>query len=329
MKLFHNNSGKNLFLAPLQNVTTGPFRNFCREFYDIGLVCTPMVYMRRLSRRPKSLRDELHGIEKESPVSVQLIGNDPEDLIKSIEFLESYKYDVLDINAGCPSKRAINSREGGYLVKDLEKLDRLLTVAVKHSSRPVSLKTRIGYDDTDVIKDLGKIGNNSGISFMTIHARTVLNRFKDKKLDLEKVRRLKSILNIPLVGNGDIVDPISAKNYIKQTGVDALMIGRGAMGCPEIFGNIHEYLVNGKLKSFSNDRHSFKNHFKLYEEKINEFFDGITFRYPSDHYKLTELKRNAIWLTKYIENSSLVRAELGKVKTIEQLKKIVDFFSQT
>ncbi|MFX1399140.1 MAG: tRNA dihydrouridine synthase [Promethearchaeota archaeon] len=329
MNIFHDNPGKNLFLAPLQNVTTGPFRNFCKEFFDIGLVCTPMLYIKRLSKSPKSIKHELHGIEKESPVSVQLIGNDPSDLIKSIEFLESYKYDFLDINAGCPSKRAINSKEGGYLVKDLKTLSQLLAVAIKHSSRPVSLKTRIGFDDTFNIQDLSKIVNDSGIAFITIHARSVLNRFDNKKLDLEKVKRLKNDLEIPLVGNGDILGPISAKNYIEQTGVDALMIGRGAMGYPQVFRDIYDYLINLKLRPFSKNNSCLKHYFKIYEKKVDEFIEGISLRYPSEHYKLAELKRNAIWFTKHLENSSVIRAELRKAKSIQQLKKTIDLYSQT
>ncbi len=324
MKLFRNNPGKNLFLAPLQNVTTAPFRNFCRYFFEIGLVCTPMLYMKRLSKSPKSITHELHRIEKETPISVQIIGNDPDDLITSINFLESYKFDILDINAGCPSKRALNSKEGGYLLKDLNRLKLLLKIAVKHSSRPISLKTRIGYDNTDNIEKLGKIINESGIEFVTIHARTVLNKFNDKKLDLEKIKKLKEIVNIPLVGNGDVNDPISAKKFLEETNVDALMIGRGAMGRPEIFSHIHDYIVNGEFKKFENYYGNLKQNMKIYETMIDNFLKGAPLRYAFEHYKLAELKRNAIWFTKYIEDSSPIRAELGKAKTIEDLKNRID-----
>ncbi|MBN1799854.1 MAG: tRNA-dihydrouridine synthase family protein [Candidatus Lokiarchaeota archaeon] len=326
MKLFRDNPGKNLFLAPLQNVTTAPFRNFCRQYFNIGLVCTPMIYMKRLSKSPKSVSHELHGIEKERPISVQIIGNDPKDLIASIDFLESYKFDILDINAGCPSKRALNSKEGGYLLKNLPVLESLLNLAVKHSSRPISLKTRIGFDNTNIIEKLGRIINESGIIFVTVHARTVLNKFDDKRLDLEKIKNLKKIIKIPLIGNGDINDPVSAKKFLEKTNVDGLMIGRGAMGRPEIFTLIHDYLINDKLREFNNNLKHFKHHMALYEIMINDFLEGAPLRYSSEHYKFAELKRNAIWFTKYIEDSSSMRVEFGKAKILNDLKTTLDLF---
>ena len=126
MFAFSKDPKKNLCLAPLQNITSASYRNFCRSFHDIKLVCVPMLYMRQIENNPKSIHEELYKIENERPVSIQLIGNDIEALKKSIEYLESYNFDILDINAGCPSRRAINSQSGGYLINDLDLLKKLL-----------------------------------------------------------------------------------------------------------------------------------------------------------------------------------------------------------
>jgi tRNA-dihydrouridine synthase B len=314
----------NLVLAPLLNVTTAPYRNFCRKFHDIGLVCVPMLYVKRIANSPILIRNDLEKIEKERPVSVQLIGNDLEAFKTSIISMESYKFDVLDINAGCPSKRAINSRKGGYLLKDLEYLKKIINLAVKYSSKLVSLKTRVGFSNSKKIKEIGKIVNDSEIDFLTIHARTVKNRFDDTKLDLEAVKQLKKNIDIPLIGNGDIHDPITAKKFIDYTKVDALMIGRGSIGNPMIFSQIDEYFKNGSYISFNNKKDLMEKHVKIYGKAIDDYLIDTKLNYTRDEFKFAELKRNSIWLTKNIENSTTIRSKLSRTKTLEQLKAVLN-----
>jgi len=328
MKLGSLSLKNNLILAPLLNVSTAPYRNFCKVFHDIGLVCVPMLYVKRMANKPSSIQYDLEKIEKESPVSVQLIGNDLEAFKASILNMESYKFDVLDINAGCPSKRAIASKKGGYLLKDLEHLKKILNQAVKYSSKTVSLKTRVGFNDSKSINDIGKIVNESGIDFLTVHARTVKNRFDDKKLDLDAVKQLKEIITIPLIGNGDIYDPVSAKNFLDYTNVDALMIGRGSIGNPMIFSQIYEYLKNDSYKPFINNYKIMEKHVDLYEKAIDDYLINTQLNYPHEEFKFVELKRNSIWLTKNIENSTILRTKLSKIKKLEQLKTtLTNFFN--
>ena len=323
MKLGSITLKNNLVLAPLQNVTTAPYRRFCRLFFDIGLVCVPMLYTKRLMNRPKSLEQELAKIEQERPISIQLIGSDIEALRKAIEYLESYKFDVIDINAGCPSKRAIQSKEGGYLLKDLPKLAKILQIALKYSSRPVSLKTRLGFHNSDKIDDLAKIVNNSNISFLTMHARTVESRFGNDTLNLDALKRLKELIRVPLIGSGDIINPEIAKNVLEYTKVDALMIGRGSIGNPKIFHHINEYLTK-KIKVFTrNNINSLKNYVKIYEQVLDDYIEETKLSYPIEKYKFTELKRNAIWLTKNIKESTFLRRELGNAKNLNQLRNIL------
>lgn len=329
MKLGSLSLKNNLILAPLLNVTTAPYRIFCRKFHDIGLVSVPMFYVKRIANNPRSIRSDLEKIEKERPVSVQLIGNDLEAFKTSIINMESYKFDVLDINAGCPSKRAVNSKKGGYLLKDLENLKKILNIAVKCSSKPISLKTRIGFNDSKNIKEIGKIVNESAIDFLTIHARTVKNRFDDTKLDLDAVKQLKDILTVPLVGNGDIHDPISAKKFMDYTKVDALMIGRGSIGKPMIFSQIHEYIKTNSYVSFINNKDLMEKHVKLYEKVIDDYLIDTKLKYTNDEFKFAELKRNFIWLTKNIENSTIIRSKLSKTKTLEQLKTALDNYFES
>jgi tRNA-dihydrouridine synthase B len=326
MRLGPLNLDNRYILAPMLNVTTAPYRRFCKKLQRIGLVSLPMLYTKRIEKDPKSMEKDLYKIEEERPISVQLIGSDPNALKYTIDFLNSYNFDVLDLNAGCPSKRAIKAKEGGYLMKDLEKLNILVNTAVKYSSRPISLKIRSGFEKPVEIEKLAHIINNSGISLLIIHARTVLSKFNNETLDLDTVKGLKNRITIPIVGNGDIINPITAKQFIDYTNVDAFMIGRESMGNPEIFNQIHEYLVNNKIISFKNDKEKMEKYVKIYEDSIEEFLDGITYPLGNDEIRLIELKRNSIWLSKNIENSTLIRTQISKAQNMFQLKETLSNF---
>lgn len=308
-------------LAPMLNVTTAPYRRFCRKFQEIGLVSVPMQYTKKIEINPKSLEMELYKIEEEKPISVQLIGSDPKALKTSIDYLESFDFDVLDINAGCPSKRAIKAKEGGYLMKDLKNLKLLINVAVKYSSKPISLKIRTGYENPMNIEEMAKIVNNSGIDFLIIHARTVKDNYSEGTLDLDTVKKLKENLTIQLVGNGDIINPISAKHFIDYTKVDALMIGRESMGNPEFFKQIHEYMINGIKIHIKKTYDLVKNYIEIYENVIDEFLNGISHPFENEENKFIELKRNAIWLSKNVQNFKKLRYQLNEAKNLKQLKK--------
>ncbi len=310
-------------LAPMLNVTTAPYRRFCRKFYNVGLVSVPMLYTKRIEKSPISIEKDLIKIEEERPISVQLIGSDPEALKTTIDYLESYKYDVLDLNAGCPSKRAIKAKEGGYLMKDFKNLRQLIQTAVKHSTKPISLKIRTGYDKPFDIEEMARLINDSGINFLIIHARMVKSNFSEGTLDLETVKKLKERLAIPLVGNGDIVSAKSAKYFIDYTQVDALMIGRESMGNPQIFNQLHEYFTQGNEITSKRNIDLIKEYIKIYEEKVDEFLRGISHPLGNDEIKFIELKRNAIWLMRDIENSKIIRHQLNKAKSIQHIKTIL------
>lgn len=325
MRLGRLSLENNLVLAPLLNVTTGPYRRFIRHFFPVSLVSVPMLYTKRLSKEPKSVRLDLIKIEEEKPISIQVIGNNVEDMKKAALFLESYDFNVLDINAGCPSKRARVSGEGGALLKDLPLLEELINTTIKHSSKPVSLKTRLGFEEQEnILSDLAAIINNSDLEFVTIHARYVQNNFNVHSLDLEELKQLVDIIDIPVIGNGDITSGEMALKYLKDCKVEGLMIGRESMGNPEIFNQIHEYLNKERPIPFENNYTLLKERFELYERIIEHYLEGIDLPFSSEEYKLTELKRNSIWMTKKIKEARKLRGELSHAKNVEDLKKIIE-----
>ncbi|MFX0019485.1 MAG: tRNA dihydrouridine synthase [Promethearchaeota archaeon] len=324
MKLGTLSIDNNLLLAPMQEVTTAPYRRFCRKFQEIGLVYVPMIYIKKIEKSPNSFITDLYKIEEEKPIGIQLIGSDPEALKKTIIALESYKFNVLDINAGCPSKRAIRAKEGAFLLEDLDKLANLVNIALKFSSRPVSLKIRIGVKEITDLNKLIKLLNNSALEFLTVHGRTVKNKFDKSQLDLETIKSIKERLNIPVIGNGDIDDPNKAKIFLDYTDVDALMIGRGSMGNPEIFNQINYFLKKDRYMPFKYDIDKMQKNIQLYEDCINEFINnGFTISHSIEDYKFIELKRNSIWLTKNIEDSTLLRKKISNTKNLKELKEIL------
>ncbi|MFX0180968.1 MAG: tRNA dihydrouridine synthase [Candidatus Hodarchaeota archaeon] len=310
-----------LLLAPMQEVTTAPYRRFCRKFQKIGLVYVPMIYIKKIEKNPNSFITDLYKIEEERPISIQLIGSDPEALKKTIIILESYKFDMLDINAGCPSKRAIRAKEGAFLLEDLNKLAHLINIALKFSSRPVSLKVRIGVEEITDLNKLIRLVNNSALEFLIVHGRTVKDKFNKSQLDLETVKSIKERLHVPVIGNGDIDNPSKAKIFLDYTDVDALMIGRGSIGNPEIFNQINYFLKKDRYLPFKNDIHKMQKSIQLYEDCIDEFTNnGFTISHSIDDYKFKELKRNSIWLTKNIDDSTLLRKKISYTKNLRELK---------
>ena len=333
MKIGRIALNSHLILAPMQNVSSAPYRRFCRIVSDkVGLVIVPMLYTKRLEKNPSSVELELYRIKEERPIGVQLIGSNIEALKKSIEFLECYEFDLLDLNAGCPSKRALQANEGGYLMNDLETLRQLIQTALKYSSRPVSLKIRTGFEKPVDIDEFISIVDNLGLEFITIHGRTVKDRLNNTKIDLDTIRKIKKNLSIPVIGNGEIVDHDSAKYFLESTSVDGLMIGRGSIGNPEIFNQVDKFLKNGTEISIENDFIKWQNYIKLYEECIDDFLDANNpIEYQKEKFKFTELHRNSIWLTKNIKDSTSIRRTLSGAKNIEQLKcifkEVIQFYN--
>ncbi len=314
----------NLILAPLLNISTGPYRRFCRHFGAIGLVSVPMLYSKRLASKPESVEHELFKIEKEKPISVQIIGPDTETVKMSVDFLNCYDFDILDFNAGCPSRRAINSKEGGYLLKDINLLKAILNMIIKYSNKPVSLKLRTGFYKPNVYLEIGKIAEDLGLEFITLHGRTVTKRFQSTTVELETIKKLKESVSIPVVGNGDLCNPESAKKMLDYTGADAIMIGRGSMGNPQIFSAIEKYLKTGKKETYKVQKDSLKNMIEIYENCIDTFLSRID--YPHDDFKFVELKRNSIWLSKFMKNATLFRNNISKIKTLYNLKRELENF---
>ncbi|MFX1296688.1 MAG: tRNA dihydrouridine synthase, partial [Promethearchaeota archaeon] len=181
-------------------------------------------------------------IPKERPISIQLIGNNPKIMAKAMDLLESYNFDGFDLNLGCPSPEAIQDGIGGALLKKPEKIRPLLITMLNATNKAISAKIRIGFDYFSInALDIAELIEQEGADFLTIHGRTVKAKYSGE-INLDIIRNVKKNVNIPLIGNGDIVDGPSAERMLNYTKCDLIMIGRAAMDNPHIFMEINEYL---------------------------------------------------------------------------------------
>ena len=228
-------------LAPLANFSDHAFRIRCRQ-YHAALVFTQKFNINALVNNFKKFQAELEVYPEEHPIIIQLIGNNPTVLAKVMDQLSSFEYDGFDLNLGWPAPDAIQEGVGGALLKHPEKISPLIKTMVSATNKTVSAKIRIGFDKFSInALEIATLLEHEGVDFITIHGRTVESGYSgDSNLDI--IQAVKEKVNIPIIGNGDIVDGASAKRMLKETNCDLIMIGRAAMERPRIFLEINEYL---------------------------------------------------------------------------------------
>jgi len=237
---------KPLFLAPMEDVTDASFRFICRNF-GADMVYTEFVSSDGLIRDVKKTIEKLTIFDYERPIGIQLYGHIKEALIDSAVIAESYNPDLIDINFGCPVRKIAGRGAGAGMLRNIPLMLDITTAIVKAVKKPVTVKTRLGWDDNSkIIIDLAERLQDTGISALTVHGRTGLQQYKGKADwiligEVKKNPRMK----IPIIGNGDIISPESAREAFDKYGVDGIMIGRSVIGKPWIFRDIRHYLDYG------------------------------------------------------------------------------------
>ena len=242
----------NVILAPMAGVTDLAFRKICKEYGNPGLVYTEMASSRAIFHNDEKTKKLLNIEGEKKPIAVQIFGNDPKIMAFAANKV-SENADIIDINMGCPAPKVVKNGDGSKLLLDLNKAEEIIKAVVANSKVPVTLKYRKGWDDKHIIAcEMAKIAEANGVSAITIHGRT-RDEFYGGKVDLNIIKKVKESVNIPVIGNGDIIDEESAKIMFEYTGVDGIAIGRGSMGNPWIFKQIQHYLETGeKLPKPSN-----------------------------------------------------------------------------
>ena len=236
-----------LLLAPMEDVSDPPFRAVCKTA-GADLMYTEFISSEGLIRDAIKSRQKLDIYEEERPIGIQIFGGDEEAMAMSARIVETVNPNLVDINFGCPVKKVVCKGAGAAVLKDIDLMVRLTKAVVKGTSKPVTVKTRLGWDDdTKNIEEVAMRLQDTGIQALAIHGRTRAQMYKGEA-DWRLIAAVKNNprIHIPIFGNGDIDSPQKALEYKNRYGVDGIMIGRAAIGYPWIFNEIKHFLQTGE-----------------------------------------------------------------------------------
>src|SRR5215475_2631185 len=236
-----------LLLAPMEDVSDPPFRAVCKA-NGADLMYTEFISSEGLIRDAIKSKQKLDIFDYEKPVGIQIFGGDEEAMAMSAKIVDAVNPDLVDINFGCPVKKVVSKGAGAAVLKDVDAMVRLTTAVVKSTTLPVTVKTRLGWDDNSRnIEEVAERLQDAGIKALTIHGRTRAQLYKGEA-DWRLIAEVKNNprITIPIFGNGDIDSPEKALEYKNKYGVDGVMIGRAAIGYPWIFNEIKHFFKTGE-----------------------------------------------------------------------------------
>ena len=237
-----------LLLAPMEDVSDPPFRALCKK-HGADLMYTEFISSEGLIRDAAKSVQKLDIYEYERPVGIQIFGHDIESMIQSTQIIEKTNPDIIDINFGCPVKKVTCKGAGAGMLQDIPKLIKMTEAIVKATNLPVTVKTRLGWDDESkfVVSTAEKL-QDVGVEAISIHGRTRKQLYKGDA-DWTLIGEVKNNprMHIPIFGNGDIDSPQKALKYKNRYGVDGIMIGRASIGYPWIFNEVRHFMKTGEL----------------------------------------------------------------------------------
>ncbi len=310
-----------LFLAPMEDVTDSPFRQICRE-KGADIVFTEFISSEALIRDSEIALHKMSFDESERPFGVQIFGGREEAMHGAAKVALNNNPDVVDINFGCPVYKVVNKGAGAACLKDLAMMERMAgTVVDAVTDRPVTAKTRLGWDDSTIkIQEVALMLQKVGIKALTVHARTRCQKYKgDARWEWLKKLRDTPGLEIPVIGNGDVTSPELAKKMFEETGVNGVMIGRGAIGNPWLFEQSRHYLETGELLPEP-----------TLEEKLNVCADQLrkSVAHQGEKYGVVIMKKHYGQYLKGIYNGKKLRMELMKHDTMDPILEILLNFKE-
>ena len=303
-----------IVLAPMAGVCNSAFRKIIKEM-GCGLIYAEMVSDKALVYNSKKTENMLYMEECERPIVQQIFGSDKETfVIAAKKVYEEMKPDIIDINMGCPvPKVAVRAQAGSALLKSPEKIREIVEAVVEAVPIPVTVKIRSGWDETSINAPMvAKICEEAGASAITIHGRTRSQGYSGN-VNYDIIRSVKESVSIPVIGNGDIVDIESARRMF-DTGVDAIMVGRGCLGNPWFIKNLVDYFEEGKEITLP----SFKDRIDMCFHHL-EYLSSI----KCEKVAVLEMRSHIAWYVKGLPDSIEVKNLVFKATTIEELKDIL------
>lgn len=306
MKIKNVETKNNIFLAPMAGVTDVGFRKVCSKF-GAGLTYTEMISAKGLLYNPEKTSFYLNTTETENPVAVQIFGSEPEVMAQACKHPLLQKFDIIDINMGCPVKKIVNNNEGSSLMTNMTLAYNIINACVNATDKPITVKFRIGFDNENInAVEFAKMCEKAGASAITIHGRTRAQMYSGS-VNYDIIKKVKESVKIPVIGNGDIVDKESYQKML-STGVDGVMIGRGSMGCPWIFSILQNKDVKFSIK-----------------EVIKEHIDTYL-KFNNEKFVLLEMKKHFAWYLKNIKNNKEIKSKIMLENNLQNIIKLINDF---
>ena len=300
-------------LAPMAGVTDLPFRLLCKE-QGCGLMYTEMVSAKALLYKNRNTKPLLETRPEEEPVAVQLFGSDPEIMSEMALQLEEGPYAIIDVNMGCPVPKIVNNGEGSALMKDPKLAEQILTAMVKKLHKPVTVKFRKGFNDSNInAVEFAKMAESCGVAAVAVHGRT-REQYYSGKADWDIIRQVKEAVKIPVIGNGDVTSPEAARQLMETTGCDGIMIGRGAQGNPWIFRQILHWMETGEEEP-KPDLEEVKAMILRHARMLVEYKGAYT--------GIREMRKHVAWYTAGYPNSAKLRARVNEIESLEALEHLI------
>ena len=308
----------NVVLAPMAGICNHAYRTIIKDM-GCGLIYAEMVSDKAISYGSKKTIDMLYMEDNERPIAQQIFGSDKESFVKAAKYIEDNMHpDIIDINMGCPvPKVAVRAQAGSALLKNPEKVYEIVKSVVETVSVPVTVKIRSGWDANSInAVEIAKIIEKAGASAITVHPRTRSQGYSGIA-DWNIIKEVKENVSIPVIGNGDIKSCYDAKRMLDETGCDAVMIGRGVLGNPWLIKECVDYLEKGIEPTKVTDLEKLKmilHHLDLLKSLKNEKVAEL------------EMRSHTAWYLKGIKNTSELKQNIFKVKTIDEFKKLIEEF---
>lgn len=308
----------NLALGPMAGVTDLPFRLLCKE-QGADLIYTEMVSAKGIVYKNKNTEVLLEVLEEERPVSLQIFGSDPKIMAEAAMMIESRNFDILDINMGCPVPKVVNNQEGSALLNNPKLIGEIVGEITKSIKKPVTVKVRKGFrDGEESAIEAAIAAEANGASAVAVHGRT-REQYYSGKSDIEIIKKVKSSIKIPVIGNGDIITPQDAIHMMEYTGCDAVMIARGVRGNPWLFHQIKTYMETGVIPS---------------KPTVDEVIEVILrhaklqIQFKGEYVGMREMRKHVAWYMHGFPRAAALRNDVNEVQTIEDLENLMKKYCQ-
>ncbi|MBI4310105.1 MAG: tRNA dihydrouridine synthase DusB [Candidatus Omnitrophica bacterium] len=305
---------KPLCLAPMEDVTELPFRVICKRL-GADIVYTEFTSSEGIIRDIARIMKKIEICAKERPVAIQIFGGRPEAMEGAAQAIERLNPDFIDINCGCWVKNHVARNEGAGLLRDLPLFESIVKATVKATKLPVTVKTRLGWDENSIIiEDAARMVEQSGARALTLHCRT-RSQAHNGFADWAWLERVKKVISIPLIGNGDLTTPEDIKAMF-ETGCDGVMIGRGAIANPWIFRQARHYLSTGEIMPEPG-----------IEEKIQMCIEHLRLnvQYKGERYGVQTFRKHYAGYLRGLPNITSLRGELMQCT---QLSQVIDHLNK-